>query len=56
MTAQDIVGTIMTQHWDMKACDCWVCKAGREIGLHPNEQYAYWLGAPKYPQVTVPWS
>lgn len=39
MTAQEIIERIMTQHWDLAACPCWVCKAGRELGYHPMEQY-----------------
>ena len=39
MDAQEIVERIMTQHWDMAACQCWVCMAGREAGCHPREGY-----------------
>ena len=28
-----IVERIMTQHWDMAACPCWVCREGRAAGL-----------------------
>lgn len=42
MTAQIIVEQIMTQHWDLKACECWVCKAGRDAGCRPRDQYLDW--------------
>ena len=35
-TASDIVERIMSAHWDMAACPCWVCVRGRELGLHPR--------------------
>lgn len=34
--AEEIVARIMTQHWDLGACPCWVCKAGRRAGLGAN--------------------
>lgn len=37
--AEEIVVRIMTQHWDMAACDCWVCEAGRAADLHPNSAF-----------------
>ena len=36
---EGIVERIMTQHWDMAACQCWVCKAGREVGCHAVDIY-----------------
>jgi len=36
---EEIVERIMTQHWDMAACRCWVCQAGREAGCRPREEY-----------------
>ena len=27
----------MTDHWDMKACECLVCEAGRVLGCGPRE-------------------
>lgn len=39
MTANEIVERIMSAHWDLAACPCWVCKAGREIGLSSKEGY-----------------
>lgn len=34
-----IVERIMTQHWDMKACECWVCQEGRAAGCRPRDEY-----------------
>ena len=34
-----IVEIIMTQHWDMKSCDCWVCVEGRKAGCRPRWRY-----------------
>ena len=34
-----IIERIMTQHWDMKACDCWICTEGRAAGCRPREIY-----------------
>ena len=39
MNASEIVERIMTAHWDMSACPCWVCVAGRVAGLAPREGY-----------------
>lgn len=39
MNCQEIVERILTQHWDMAACRCWICEAGREAGCRPREQY-----------------
>ena len=36
---REIVEIIMTQHWDMAACQCWVCTKGREAGCSPMEKY-----------------
>lgn len=35
MNPSHIVELIMAQHWDMAACKCWICEAGRAAGLHP---------------------
>ncbi len=37
--AQDIVERIMTEHWDMAACNCWVCQAGDILGLGARDKY-----------------
>lgn len=44
MKAEEIVSRIMTQHWDMVACNCWICEKGRGAGLaaqsiYPTEPY-----------------
>ncbi len=39
MTPTEIVERIMTQHWDMAACQCWVCRDGREAGCRPRDAY-----------------
>lgn len=39
MNAIEIIERIMTQHWDMAACPCWICKAGRALGYKPREVY-----------------
>ena len=41
---KEIIERIMTMHWDMKACCCWVCEAGRKAGCHANESYLDWRG------------
>lgn len=54
-----IVERIMTQHWDMAACDCWVCTEGRAAGCRPREIYLSRLPGgvrnvdEQRPQVTV---
>ena len=40
--SQKIIEIIMTQHWDMQACPCWICKAGRDLGFHPRQDYQAW--------------
>ena len=37
--AQEIIERIMTTHWDLAACPCWICEAGRKLGYHPREGY-----------------
>lgn len=32
-TPEQVVEIIMAQHWDMVACNCWICEAGRKNGL-----------------------
>ena len=41
-TAVDIVERIMTQHWDMRACPCWICQAGNRIRCRPRESHMGW--------------
>lgn len=35
-TAEHIVRRIVSAHWDIFACDCWVCEAARAEGIHPT--------------------
>lgn len=35
----EIIERIMSAHWDMVACSCWVCRSGRELGLEPRGIY-----------------
>ena len=52
--AQEIIERVMTQHWDMATCQCWICTAGRGIGFHPREGYPTSpLGTEEFGQVTV---
>jgi hypothetical protein len=46
LEAVRIVERYMTQHWDLAACPCWICKAGRTAGLAPREEYLAAPGAP----------
>lgn len=39
MDAQEIVERIMTMHWDMAACQCWVCQEGRKAGCRARVEY-----------------
>lgn len=39
MGPAEIIERIMTQHWDVKACQCWVCEEGRKAGLRPRDIY-----------------
>jgi hypothetical protein len=36
---REIVERVMTQHWDMQACGCWLCEAGRASGCRPRDVY-----------------
>lgn len=58
MSLSEILETIMTMHWDMMRCRCWVCVAAREHGLRPRPEYAamgekHWRGRVEY--VNVEW-
>ena len=35
-----IIEQIMTDHWDMVVCPCWICQAGYANGCRPREIYA----------------
>lgn len=51
MNAQEIVERIMTSHWDIRACPCWVCEAGRDLGFCARDEY-FGLINHRYPD---PW-
>jgi hypothetical protein len=34
-----IIEQIMTDHWDLSACPCAICVAGRAAGCRPRERY-----------------
>jgi uncharacterized protein (DUF779 family) len=53
MTAQEIIERIMTQHWDLIACSCWVCDGGRRLGYHPRDGYLPYKSAVKLGRVSV---
>lgn len=36
---EDLVELIMTVHWDLAACVCWICERGRSLGYRPREKY-----------------
>ena len=39
MTHHEIIERIMTAHWDMAACHCWICIEGRRLGCGPRDRY-----------------
>lgn len=53
MTAKEIIERIMTEHWDMAACHCWICDAGRELGFAPQDEYLRHKSKIKVGRVTV---
>lgn len=53
MDAKEIVERIMTQHWDMAVCRCWVCEEGRKAGCRPIEEYLSYESKLKVGRVTV---
>jgi hypothetical protein len=36
---REIVERVMTLHWDMAACKCWLCVAGRTVDCRPKKCY-----------------
>lgn len=36
---KEIIETIMSIHWDMEACNCWVCIEGRKLKCYPRPIY-----------------
>lgn len=53
MTAQEVIERIMTQHWDMAMCFCWICEAGRKLGYGPQDRYLQHKSKIKVGRVTV---
>jgi hypothetical protein len=49
---REIVERIMTQHWDLASCRCWICERGRAAGCHPREGYPQ-SGTTEYGEVSV---
>lgn len=47
-----IIERVMSQHWDMAACRCWVCVEGNAAGCRPRERYLSHRGDPR-PRVHV---
>jgi len=39
MDSQEIIERIMTAHWDLTACRCWICEAGQKLGFHARDRY-----------------
>lgn len=53
MNAQEIIERIMTMHWDMAACHCWVCDAGTALGYHAVDIYLPHKSPVKFGHVKV---
>lgn len=39
---RDLIELVMTQHWDMAACPCTFCEAGRIMGFRPHAGFLFW--------------
>ncbi len=39
MNAEEIIELVMTQHWDIAACMCWICREGRATGCHARPSH-----------------
>lgn len=37
LTPELILETIVSQHYDIKACDCWICLEAAAVGIRPTE-------------------
>lgn len=53
MNAKEVIERIMSQHWDMAACHCWICEAGRILGYGTKEEYLSYKSKIKVGRVTV---
>lgn len=54
MTAQEIIERILTMHWDMNACRCWICNNGRQLGFAPRDEYLEHKNGYKYAHIQMP--
>ena len=55
MDGQAILERIMTQHWDMKACECWVCEEARVVGCRPTSEFLGYRTDAYFKPVRVEW-
>lgn len=39
MDAKEIIERVMTAHWDMVACSCWLCQQGRKLKMGARDEY-----------------
>jgi hypothetical protein len=39
MRPKEIVERIMTSHYDIARCNCWLCREGRKAKCHPRKNY-----------------
>jgi hypothetical protein len=51
LDARQIVEKIMTMHWDLAACPCWICKVGNAVGCRPREEHLGWRNKFAYVRV-----
>jgi len=54
MDAQEIIERIMTMHWDMTACRCWICNNGRLLGFGAKDVYLEHKNGFKYAHIQMP--
>lgn len=47
MHAQELIEHVMTEHWDMIACQCRFCREARKLGFRPRDGY------PTNPKVSI---
>ena len=53
MKPKEIVERIMTQHWDIAACRCWICREGRKAGCKPKDEYLPHKSSTQFERVEV---
>ena len=54
MNAQEVIERIMSHHWDMTACKCWICQAGRNLSYGARSEYLPHNDELKLPRVKRP--